>query len=78
MVKGELRIGMVVWLGDMRGTVTGFSGQHGVRVERLKHWTTQDFLTGRLSSGSSIVSQVWPIRRVSSTAPVAVEAGGAR
>lgn len=70
MVKGELRIGMVVWLGDMRGTVTGFSGQHGVRVDRLKHWTTQDFMTGRLSSGSSIVSQVWPIRRVSLTAPV--------
>ena len=77
MDKRELRVGMVVWMDDIRGTVTGFSGQHGVRVDRLKHWTTQDFLTGRLSSGSSIVSQVWPIRRVSLNAPVEVEGAAA-
>jgi hypothetical protein len=64
MTKNELRLGMVIYHGGAEGTVTGFSGLHGVRVDRMKHWTDQDFLTGRLTPRSALVSQVWPIRSV--------------
>jgi hypothetical protein len=75
VTKQEIRRGATVYHGSTPGTVEGFSGMHGVRVRRLRKWTNQDFITGRLQPMEAIVSEVWPIRSVTATAPVEVEGG---
>ena len=77
MTKQEIRRGATVYYSGTPGTVEGFSGMHGVRVARLRKWTHQDFLTGTLQTMEAIVSEVWPIRRVTATPPPVEAEGGA-